>query len=229
MTKKEARNILLAHACCMINDVKICRECPWRNTKDCENTSFADVLEEAIYTSQGEEITEMNLSDIKITSAFLNSTPRKKKMDECLLYWIFNGKQDRYLVVNKNGYLIDGYVMYCVLKKEGVETAKVRVSKNSKKQKDWRSAKYRNNPTTYIFGTHQNSNDTNTYMWRVPESWGNWADDVQIGDVIFGVTKRGCSPVVVTKIEVLDKCPVRFPVKRVANKQIRRNGEVIHE
>ena len=229
MTKKEARNILLAHACCMTNDVKICRECPWRNTEDCKNTSFADVLEEAIYTSQGEEITEMNLSDIKITSAFLNSTPRKKKMNECLLYWRFHGEQDRYLVVNQNGYLIDGYVMYCVLKEEGVETAKVRVSKNSKNKKDWRNAKYRNNPTTYIFGTHQNSNDTNTYMWRVPESWGNWADDVQIGDVIFGVTKRGCSPVVVTKIEVLDKCPVRFPVKIVANKGIRRNGECVHE
>ena len=54
MDKKRAKQILVAHACCMLDDKKLCRECPWRNTEDCSNTSFLEVLEEAILAVKGE-------------------------------------------------------------------------------------------------------------------------------------------------------------------------------
>ena len=64
-------------------------------------------------------------------------------------------------------------------------------------------------------------------MWRVPESWTSLADNVQIGDIVMCATKFGYAPVVVSKIEILDKCPIDIPVKKVCNRQIRRNGLVV--
>lgn len=40
-------------------------------------------------------------------------------------------------------------------------------------------------------------------------------------------TKFGYAPVVVSKIEILNKCPIEIPVKKVCNRQIRRNGMVV--
>ena len=96
-----------------------------------------------------------------------------------------------------------------------------------KNVEDWNIPHYRSETTTYIYGTHPNSKDTKTYMWRVPESWNGWVDNVQIGDTVMCATKNGYAPVVVNKIEILDKCPIDIPVKKVCNKQIRRNGMVV--
>ena len=176
---------------------------------------------------------KMKLSDIKITSAFANSTPSEKKMNECRENWNTFHRQDRYLVVNQNGYLIDGYVMFCVLKENEVEEAKVKISSKRKKRwyrkntKDWEIPKYRNNPTTYIYGTHPNSNCTKEFVWRVPASWGNWAENIEIGDTVLCQTKFGFSPVVVSRVETLGECPIELRVKRVAKKEIRRNGMVV--
>ena len=46
MNKKRAKEILIANACCTLDK---CNICPWRNTDDCTNTSFLNVIEEAIY------------------------------------------------------------------------------------------------------------------------------------------------------------------------------------
>ena len=61
----------------------------------------------------------MNLADIKILSNFAKSTPRRKKYCKCAIYWIENHRQDRYLVINEDRYLIDGYIQYLVLKAMG--------------------------------------------------------------------------------------------------------------
>ena len=54
-------------------------------------------------------------------------------------------------------------------------------------------------------------------MWRVPKSWSElgWEDGLNISDEILVDTKFGIKPVVVTKIEIADKCPINIPVKRV--------------
>ena len=84
MNNKRAKQILIANACCTLDK---CNICPWKNTDDCTNTSFLDVLEEAIYAMNGEELMNMKLSDIKISSAFTESVPSEKKMKECRDNW----------------------------------------------------------------------------------------------------------------------------------------------
>ena len=155
----------------------------------------------------------MKLSDIKISEAFANSIPSEEKMNECRNNWNQWNRQDRYIVVNPDNVLIDGYIQYLVLKENNVE--------------DWNVPHYRNETTTYVYGVHPNSKDTKTYMWRVPDSWSNWADNIQIGDTIICSTKNGCAPVIVNKIEILNECPIDIPVKKVCNKKIRRNGIVV--
>ena len=49
----------------------------------------------------------MRLSEIKIPTDFENSIPNTYKYNKCEMYYKENNKQDRYLVVNENNYLID--------------------------------------------------------------------------------------------------------------------------
>ena len=176
---------------------------------------------------------KMKLSDIKISSAFVETTPSEEKMEECRFNWRWYHKQDRFIVVDHNNVLIDGYCMYLILKEHKEEYAEVKISHCRKKRwerknvKDWVTPKYRKNPTTYIFGVHPNSNCKREFCWRVPESWNGWVDNVQIGDTIMCATKNGYAPVIVNKIEVLDKPPIDIPVKKVCRKEIRRNGLVV--
>ena len=175
----------------------------------------------------------MKLSDIKIKESFANTTPNEEKMNECRYNWRFYKKQDRYIVVDHDNTLIDGYVMYLILMEHKEEYAEAKISHCRKKRwerkniKDWVTPRYKDNPTTYIYGTHPNSKDAKTYMWRVPESWTGFADNIHIGDTVLCATKFGYSPVVVSRIEVLDKPPIDIPIKKVCNKEIRRNGMVV--
>ena len=77
----------------------------------------------------------MKLSDIKISEAFANSIPSNKKLNECRNNWNQWNRQDRYIVVNSYNVLIDGYVMYLVLKENNVEEVEVKIS--TKRKKRW--------------------------------------------------------------------------------------------
>ena len=172
----------------------------------------------------------MNLSDIKINEAFSNTTPSEEKMNECRNNWNQWHKQDRFVVVNHDNVLIDGYIQYLILKENGIEEAEVKISTRRKKRwyrknvEDWNIPHYRNETTTYVYGVHPNSNCTKEFMWRVPKSMTWFAENIQVGDSILCQTKFGIAPVIVTKVEVLEKCPVDFRVKRVAKCMIRRDG-----
>lgn len=175
----------------------------------------------------------MKLDEIKILPAFAETTPSEEKMYECRYNWRCYGKQDRYIVVDEEGYLIDGYIMYKILVEHKEEYAQVKISNRRKKRwhrkniADWDIPRYKNSPTTYIYGVHPNSNCTKEFVWRVPESWSGFEKNVQVGDTILCATKFGYSPVVVTKVEVLDRPPVDIPVKKVCKREIRRNGMVV--
>lgn len=176
---------------------------------------------------------KMKLSDIKIHNSFAESTPSEEKMCECRYNWRMYGKQDRYIVVDSEGYLIDGYIQYLILVEHKEEYAEVKISNRRKKRwyrknvQDWNIPRYKDNPTTYIFGIHPNSNCDKEFVWRVPESWTWLAENVQIGDTVLCATKFGYSPVVVTKVEVLNKPPIVIPIKKVCNKKIWRNGIIL--
>lgn len=237
MDKKRAKEILMVHACCSFTNIQnnLCLLCPWNDTNDCENTVInEEVIIEAVNTLKGKDIMrKMKLEDIKISSAFAETSPSEEKMEECRFNWRYYKKQDRYIVVDHNNVLIDGYCMYLILKEHKEEYAEVKISHCRKKRwerknvKDWVTPKYRENPTTYIFGVHPNSNCKREFCWRVPESWTGWTDRIQIGDTIMCATKNGYAPVIVNKIEVLDKPPIDIPVKKVCRKEIRRNGLVV--
>ena len=168
----------------------------------------------------------MKLSDIKISEAFANSIPKDEKMQECRTNWKKWNRQDRFVVVDHDNVLIDGYIMYLVLKENNVDNVQIKISDRRKKRwyrknvEDWTVPHYKNEPTVYIYGIHPNSKSGKEFMWRVPKSWSEfgWEDGLNIGDEILVSTKFGIKPIVVTKIKISDKCPVDIPVKRVVKR-----------
>lgn len=166
----------------------------------------------------------IKLSEIKISPSFAETVPKEKKMEECRKNYINHGRQDRYIVIDHTNTLIDGYIMYLVLKENNAEEARIKISNRRKKRwerintKDWLIPHYRSEMTTYVYGVHPNSKSTKERAWRVPSSWHNWADDLLIGDVILVATKRGIAPIVITKIEHSAICPVDIPVRKVVRK-----------
>lgn len=173
----------------------------------------------------------MKLVDIKIKDSFVNSVPTEDKVNVCRQYWNKNNVQDRYIVVDHNNFLIDGYIQYLVLKENNVDSAEVKIS--DKKRKRWsrknihfkvqksNKTNYRECETTYIYGIHPNSKSIKERVWRVPNSWWNgWADSLNIGDMLLVKTKYGLAPIKITKIERLSECPVDIPVKTVIRKMV---------
>lgn len=171
----------------------------------------------------------MRLEDINIKDSFANSVPKKEKVNVCRKHWDKNHEQDRYIVVNRNNFLIDGYIQYLVLKENNVDVAEVKVS--DRKRKKWtrknqqlkvrkiNNKNYRERETTYIYGVHPNSKSIKERVWRVPNSWWDgWADSLSIGDMIWVNTKYGIAPIEITRIERSGECPVSIPVKTVVRK-----------
>lgn len=156
-------------------------------------------------------VTTMKLSDVKIKNAFAQSIPSEKKLAKCEKYWNTFGKQDKYIVVDHNNVLLDGYIVYLTLKKLGVDEVQVEIV-------DKKTPRYRNQTTTYVYGIHENSKEKKEYVWRVPETKKGLENELLLGDKVLVSTKYGIKPVIVTKIEWLDECPVDFPVKKVIGK-----------
>lgn len=156
----------------------------------------------------------MKLSDIKINKAFANSIPKENKMAECRDNWRKYHKQDRYVVINRDNFLIDGYIQYLILKENNIKNAFVQVSDILRKCRD----SYKTKMTTYIYGIHPNQKQKKQYIWRVPRLWKGWERDLLPGDKILVHTKYGIRPIIITKIQWLDKCPVDFSVKKVFKK-----------
>ena len=232
MDKQRARDILKAHACCSFTNIenKLCMLCPWNDTEDCDNTAInEEVIIEAINTLKGiESMKKIKLSEIKITSAFENTTPNPEKVQKYREYFEENQKQSKPILLDYNNVLRDGYIQYLILKENGIEEATIIRKKKHKRLKERKiTPSYKNSNTTYIFGTHPNSNCTKEFVWRIPASWETWAENVEIGDTILCQTKFGFSPVVVSRVEILDKPPIETRVKRVAKREIRRNGMIV--
>ena len=161
----------------------------------------------------------IKLSDIKIKECFLNTPPNEKKLEECRYNWRMYDKPDRFIVIDQDNTLVDGYCLYLILQEHKEEETEVKVI--------YRKPTYKNIPTTYIYGVHPNSYGNKEYTWRVPVSWEGWSENLQIGDTIMCSTKHGIAPVIITKIERLDKCPTEHRISKVCSKEIHRNGAVV--
>ena len=168
---------------------------------------------------------KMKLSDVKVLKSFASTTPKEEKMSVCRDFWNNNYKQIKNIVVNNDNVLVDGYVQYLVLKENSVENAdvlklgrkKVFINREHKHKREYVEPSYKREMTTYIFGIHPKSR-IKEYVWRVPTSWKGWENDLLPGDRIWVNTKYGIKPIIVTKIEWSDKCPVDMKVRKVAKK-----------
>lgn len=163
---------------------------------------------------------KMKLSDIIITKSFKASTPKESKVRKYRDYWNANEKQLKYIVVDHNNILRDGYIQYLVLKENGVNEAVVKRKYHRNKSDKPIILNYnKNTETTYVYGKHPNSECDKEYIWRIPSSQESKLI-VDVGDTVLCQTKFGLSPVVVSRVEVLDKCPVEHKVKRVVCKVV---------
>lgn len=142
----------------------------------------------------------MKISDIKIQESFKATTPSDKKLQKCREYYKKYGSIDREIVVNKNSYLLDGYIGYLVLMENSVEDVEV-ISINQNYV----------NKTIYVFGCH-GGNDKE-YAWRMSKKAK--ADNITVGSNVLVQTRFGIKTVTVTRIEALYLPPVATPVKRV--------------
>lgn len=165
---------------------------------------------------------KIKLSDIVISSAFAESVPSEQKIQKYRKRFAETGKQSKFLVLDNNNVLQDGYIQYLILKENNVgEASYIKGGKFGDKKKPT----YRTKKTTYVYGTHPNSKCTKEFVWIVPKGWNRFAENIKVGDTIYCKTKLGVAPVVISRIEVSDLCPVDVPVKKVANKII-KSGEV---
>lgn len=168
---------------------------------------------------------KMRLSDIKISKSFAATTPKEEKMNICREFWNNNHNQIKNIVVNKDNILVDGYVQYLVLKENNVENAdvvkldrkKVFINREHKRKREYVEPSCKREVTTYIFGVHPKYR-IKEYVWRVPISWKGWENDLLPGDRIWVHTEYGIKPIIITRIEWLDKCPVNMKVKKVYTK-----------
>lgn len=174
----------------------------------------------------------MKMSDIIVPESFAQTHPRKEKIDACKEHWIKTGRQSKYVVVNKENMLTDGYVMYLVLKELGVDEVKIiRSRKGWKIDNHVKEPGYRTENTTYVWGVHPNSPDRKIYVWRVPncESWDEFKKNITVGDMIFCYAKGKVSPVIIKTIQTTNTCPTPLDVKKVCSKRIIRRSEYATE
>lgn len=179
----------------------------------------------------------MRLSEIKISADFESSIPNTYKYNKCENK---TGNQDRYIVVDEKNVLVDGYIMYLVLKNHDVEYGNVKrltlrkhtyTDKQRKKYGRLISPKhvvtYKEKPTAYVYGKHPNSKDNKEYVWRLPQAWGYMSLMLQKGDVIYCGTRFGVAPVVVTKVELKSNFDTSLCIKKACSQKIYRDGELL--
>lgn len=183
---------------------------------------------------------KMKLSEIKVPEEFKHSVPSLGKYEKCCKYYKETGNQDRYIVVDENNVLLDGYIMYLVLLNNDVDCGEVKrlTLRNHcytyKKRARYgrivppeRPITYKDKPTVYIYGKHPNNKVDKEYVWRLPQTWTDMEKVLQEGDLIYCKTKFGASKIVVTKIIKRDNWDTDLQVKKVCAKKIIRDGKLI--
>lgn len=215
MTKKQAMDLIVAASCC--NSGK-CLMCPYnRDKQKCVSADFTTESVNQAFVKVYPNLLNMKLNDIVITDKFKNTIPKEDKINKCREIYKRDCEPSKQIVIDHKNRLVDGYVQYLVFKENNVED--VIVNKLAKPRKRPHTEPYyKNHLTTYIFGIHPNDKKKQERVWRVPNSWKGWENDILPGDRIIVKTSNGLKPILVTKIEWLEKCPVDVRVKTVVKK-----------
>ena len=65
------------------------------------------------------------LKNIKIKESFIEHPPKKAKMNYKISYYLITGKFEQPIIIDKNGYLIDGYTTYLICKRKNKKFVRV--------------------------------------------------------------------------------------------------------
>ena len=144
--------------------------------------------------------TTINFEEIIISPNFKRTPPSPSKLDKCRKLYS-TGVQDREIKINPRNVLVDGYVLYCVLKEAGY-SGEIEVTKVSQ---------FYNTPTTYIFGKHPG--DDKERCWYINMSYNKVKD--KVGCLAGVQTKQGVQPITVTKIVRSSHPPVDGTIRKV--------------
>ena len=121
----------------------------------------------------------MLLSDIKIYPAFWETQPGHDKMEQKRRYLEDNGTLQSEIVLDDDGYLIDGSTSYLLAGERGIMDVPVRRGKRQAIQAYHRP-------------------DGKLYTWRLPEGL---TDKVSAGDRVLVHTQQGVRCVTVAAVE----------------------------
>lgn len=72
---------------------------------------------------------QMLLSEIKVPQSYRESTPNMAKRTEVESHYLSYGILDQPIILNSNGYIMDGYIRYLVAKAHDIEIVPVIVIK----------------------------------------------------------------------------------------------------
>lgn len=71
------------------------------------------------------KIKQMKVKDIKIKDSFLKTQPSRQKMKEKWFFYREIGRLESDIIVDKNGYLVDGYTSYLIAEADGIKKVEV--------------------------------------------------------------------------------------------------------
>lgn len=154
----------------------------------------------------------INISNIKIDEDFVKCPPSSRKIQLKREKMEALGRQNKPITLDSHWMLTDGYATLLAMKELGYTECECVIKDNTYGNYEKNIVlSYRNKPTVYIYGIHKGTaqNPPKEYVWRVPTSRKEFVEkNVLPGDTVICNTRYGNKPVVVTKIETLDKCPV---------------------
>ena len=71
------------------------------------------------------KIKQMKVKDINIKDSFKKTQPNRQKMKEKWFFYRGTGRLESDIIVDKNGYLVDGYTSYLIAEADGIKKVEV--------------------------------------------------------------------------------------------------------
>lgn len=147
------------------------------------------------------EIRRMNIDDIKIYPCFQEHPPKPEKMERKEQYFEETGVLQSEIVIDSDGFLLDGFTSFLIAEKHGIKCVPVRYGSRQ-----------------IVRAFHKPGGKL--YIWELP---GILIDRVSAGDKVLVNTKRGIRAVTVATVEEYagsDPDPLKMVI-RVKRKAVR--------
>ncbi len=135
------------------------------------------LIDNCLKEDEGERI--MKIEDIKIYPCFAACEPKPEKIQQKEQYFEETAILQSQIILDRNGYLIDGFTSYLLARKYGIRTVPVRHGRRR-----------------IVRASHKPGGKL--YSWELPETL---IDRVSAGDMAIVRTERGVKVVTVAAVE----------------------------